>query len=93
MADGAHGACLSEQDPFLSELKQLGGVLWATCEAANCGGAAQIDPTPWLDQRLGGRRLSQLETRLRCNCGARRAHLGTAPPPSGVPRVNIYPFS
>jgi hypothetical protein len=93
MADGTNGTCISDEDPFLSELKHLGFALWATCEAANCGGAARIDPGPWLDQRLGGRRLSQLETRLRCNCGARRAHLGIAAPPPGVPRVNIYPFS
>ena len=93
MADGTHRLWAVDRDPLLSELKQLGGALWATCEAANCGGAARIDPGPWLDQRLGGRRLSQLETRLRCNCGARRAHLGTAAPPPGVPRVNIYPFS
>ncbi len=93
MADGTYAPSALDQDPFLSELKQLGCVLWATCEAANCGGAARINPTPWLDQRLGGRRLSQLETRLRCNCGARRAHLGTTAPGPGVPRVNIYPFS
>ncbi len=93
MADGACGRCTPEEDLFLSELKQMGRVLWATCEAANCGGAAPIDPAPWLNQRLGRRRLSQLETRLRCKCGARRAHLGTAAPGPNVPRVNIYPFS
>ncbi len=93
MADGTQGKVAPEQDLFLSELKQFGRILWAMCEAANCGGAARIDPGPWLDQGLGGRRLSQLETRLRCNCGARRAHLGTAAPGPDVPRVNIYPFS
>lgn len=93
MADGTYGPRALNQDPFLSEVKQLGCVLWAMCEAANCGGAARIDPAPWLGQGLGRRRLSQLETRLRCNCGARSAHLGTTAPGPGVPRVNIYPFS
>lgn len=93
MADGNPAPRTGDNDPFLSELKQSDCVLWARCEVASCGGSASIDPTPWLHQRLGGWRLSQLETRLRCNCGARRAHLGIAAPGPNVPRVNIYPFS
>lgn len=46
--------------------------LWARCA---CGREAAIDPGPWLAQGLGRQTLMELEPRLRCVCGARRAGL------------------
>jgi hypothetical protein len=57
--------------------------LWARCA---CGREATIDPRPWLAQGLGRQRLHELEPRLRCVCGARRASLevrGLAEAPNG----------
>ena len=57
--------------------------LWALCA---CGREAAIDPRPWLAQGLGRQLLQDLEPRLRCACGARRARLevrGLAEAPSG----------
>jgi hypothetical protein len=78
---------------FVSDLKCTEAGVWAYCEAPSCGGAAPIDLTRWL--RAGGRisNLTSLETRMRCICGARRAHLSTTRPDATSRRVTIYPFS
>lgn len=57
--------------------------LWARCA---CGREATIDPRPWIAQGLGRQTLHELENRLRCLCGARRAGLeirGLAEAPGG----------
>lgn len=46
--------------------------LWARCA---CGREAVVDPKPWIGQGLSRQVLRDLETRLRCVCGARRASL------------------
>ena len=46
--------------------------LWAVCR---CGREAPVDPKPWVGQGLARQALSNLEPRLRCVCGARRARL------------------
>jgi len=46
--------------------------LWARCD---CGREAAINPQPWIAQGLGRQMLCELENRLRCTCGARRAEL------------------
>jgi hypothetical protein len=46
--------------------------LLATC---GCGEAAAIDAADWIEQGLGPLRLSALEGRLRCACGARQVRL------------------
>lgn len=53
-------------------LAACGGQLRAHC---GCGREAMVDPRAWLAQGLGGLPLTDLETRLRCVCGARRATL------------------
>lgn len=65
--------------------------LWALC---GCGREALIDPTPWVGQGLRRQTLGALETRLRCQCGARRARLeirGLAQAPAG-PTGGIHIF-
>lgn len=65
--------------------------LWAICV---CGREAMIDPAPWVGQGLRRQPLSQLEPRLRCACGARRASLeirGLAQAPDG-PTGGIHVF-
>lgn len=65
--------------------------VWAVC---GCGREAAIDPAPWLAQGLSRQRLPELEARLRCLCGARRARLeirGLAQVPPG-PTGGIYIF-
>jgi hypothetical protein len=46
--------------------------LWARC---SCGREAVVDARPWIAQGLGRQILRDLEERLRCVCGARRARL------------------
>jgi hypothetical protein len=53
----------------------VGRVLVARCR---CGASAQIDAGPWIAERLGEARLSTLESRLRCRCGARGVALEIA---------------
>ena len=65
--------------------------LWAVCR---CGREAVVDPLPWLAQGLRRQPLAQLEARLRCQCGARRARLeirGLSEAPSG-PTGGIHIF-
>ncbi|MFZ5718574.1 MAG: hypothetical protein ACOY5Y_03815 [Pseudomonadota bacterium] len=57
--------------------------LWARC---GCGREAAVDPRPWIAQGLSRQVLQDLEPRLRCVCGARRATLeirGLAEAPGG----------
>jgi len=57
--------------------------LWARCA---CGREAVIDPRPWVAQGLRRQIVGDLEHRLRCVCGARRAQLeirGLAEAPGG----------
>jgi hypothetical protein len=65
--------------------------LWAVC---GCGREAVVDPAPWLGQGLRRQPLEQLEPRLRCQCGARRARLeirGLSAAPAG-PTGGIHIF-
>jgi hypothetical protein len=65
--------------------------LWALCR---CGREARLDPTPWVGQGLRRQPLAHLETRLRCQCGARHATLeirGLSEAPAG-PTGGIYIF-
>jgi hypothetical protein len=57
--------------------------LWARCA---CGREAVVDPRPWIAQGLSRQLVQDLEHRLRCVCGARRAQLeirGLAEAPDG----------
>jgi len=50
-----------------------------------CGREAEVNPSPWLAEGLAATCLSDLETRLRCLCGARRVPLerrSSAPAPT-----------
>lgn len=69
--------------PRLSQALLARSSLWALCP---CGREAAIDPANWIGQGLGRQLLPQLEPRLRCVCGARRARLeirGLAQAPDG----------
>ncbi len=65
--------------------------LWARCA---CGREATVDPQPWLAQGLSRQTLQDLEHRLRCCCGARRAQLeirGLAEAPDGgVGGIHVF---
>lgn len=65
--------------------------LWARCA---CGREAAIDPGPWLAQGLSRQILLDLEHRLRCVCGARRASLeirGLAEAPgAGAGGIHVF---
>jgi hypothetical protein len=65
--------------------------LWALCR---CGREALLDPALWVGQGLRRQPLVNLETRLRCQCGARRAKLeirGLSEAPAG-PTGGIHIF-
>jgi len=75
MADGAHQFMASAAWPAWPRLNQALAArssLWAICA---CGREALIDPRPWVAQGLSRQATSNLEARLRCYCGARRARL------------------
>ena len=65
--------------------------LWARCE---CGREAAVDPRTWLGQGLARQTLFELEDRLRCVCGARRARLeirGLSPAPGqGAGGIHVF---
>ena len=65
--------------------------LWARCA---CGREAVIDAKPWIAQGLGRQTLFELEDRLRCLCGARRADLeirGLAEAPdAGAGGIHVF---
>jgi hypothetical protein len=82
MADGS-------QQGFISAQLVAGQPLRARCR---CGREAAVDPAPWLAQRLTGAPLADLEDRLRCLCGARRASLrpGGAAAPAAARAIWIF---
>jgi hypothetical protein len=93
MADGAfhRSTGLQPADPRLNHALAARRSLWAVCR---CGREAAVDPAPWVCQGLGRQAVLQLETRLRCLCGARRVRLeirGLAEAPHGV-TGGIYVF-
>ncbi len=65
--------------------------LWARCA---CGREATVDPRPWISEGLSRQLLQDLETRLRCVCGARRASLeirGLAEAPGrGAGEIHVF---
>ena len=70
-------------DTRLSRALAARSSLWARCA---CDREAAVDPRPWLAQGLGRQTVDELEGRLRCLCGARRARLeirGLAEAPGG----------
>ena len=58
--------------PRLAEAAGHGRWVLAVC---GCGEAAAIDVADWIDEGLGTLRLTALEGRLRCTCGARQVRL------------------
>jgi hypothetical protein len=86
MADGTwrHMAQPLYEAPRLLAAVQPCSSLWALC---GCGREAAIDPRPWIAQGLSRQAVDDLEGRLRCLCGARRARLeirGLAEAPGGA---------
>lgn len=64
--------------------------LWARC---GCGREAVVNPQPWIAQGLSRQILHDLEERLRCVCGARRARLeirGLAEAPDGAGGIHVF---
>ncbi len=91
MADGTALVRSPRWRPWLSAATAPRSSLWATCR---CGREARIDPERWVAQGLGRQAVEQLETRLRCLCGARGVPLeirGLAEAPRG-PSGGIYMF-
>lgn len=93
MADGAVQPTLDTWPawPRLSQALAARSSLWAVC---GCGREAVIDPKPWVGQGLARQATANLESRLRCLCGARRARLeirGLAEAPLGA-TGGIYMF-
>ena len=87
MADGGTWrveSAANEASPRLSRAVAPRSSLWALC---GCGREAAIDPGVWLAQGLARQPVADLEDRLRCFCGARRARLeirGLAEAPGGA---------
>jgi hypothetical protein len=89
MADGSpQSRAETHESPRLCDLR-CGARLIARCR---CGCEAEIDPAPWLAQGLGSARLTHLEDRLRCACGARRAELQRLWTGERRPRGGIWMF-
>lgn len=85
MADGGRYPARdwAHMEPRLAAATAARSSLWARCA---CGREAAIDARPWIAQGLDRQMLSDLEPRLRCACGARRAKLeirGLAEAPGG----------
>ncbi len=86
MADGAWHRLQSTWPawPRLSQALAPRSSLWAICR---CGRQSLIDPKIWVGQGLARQATANLEARLRCLCGARRARLeirGLAEAPRGA---------
>lgn len=91
MADAQPIRPFVPQDLKLGQALVARSSLWAVC---GCGREASIDPEPWIGQGLKRQPLAGLETRLRCQCGARQARLqirGLAEAPAG-PTGGIHVF-
>jgi len=85
MADGSRQLVqnMAYGEARLGWATQARSSLWARCA---CGREAVINPRPWIAQGLSRQTLHDLEDRLRCQCGARRADLeirGLARAPQG----------
>lgn len=93
MAERSHGFEDPSSTSFVSAPKCSERLVWAYCEAADCGGVAPIRLAQWGPKRRAPDNLTALETRLRCICGARQARLSLVPPDATSRRVTIYPFS
>jgi hypothetical protein len=91
MADPNRAMAAWPSWPRLNQALAPRSTLWAICR---CGREAVIDPKPWVGQGLGRQSTAQLETRLRCLCGARRARLeirGLAEaPPRGAGGIYVF---
>ena len=61
---------------------------------ASCGRLVMFDPTPWIEQQLGGLSLAYFAHRLRCICGARQGilEIWTGPAPDSPRDRSIYAF-
>jgi len=92
MADDTQLAPVTLQ-ATISEVKGSSHAVWAWCEVPSCGARAPIDTRNWERRGLAEARLADLETRLRCACGARRARLSAGPRVATYGRGAIYPFS
>ena len=93
MADDVRYARAIPRQMSLQDVRRAGLGLWARCESARCGAEAPVDPRPWEAQGLERIRLADLEGRLRCLCGARRARVSAGAPVATYGRGPIYPFS
>ena len=93
MADGSRSLRQSEGygEARLGWATAARSSLWARC---GCGREAVIDPRAWIAQGLGRQVLHDLEDRLRCVCGARRAGLeirGLAEAPgAGAGGIHVF---
>ena len=92
MADGAYRIVETWPAwPRLNQALAARSSLWAVCR---CGREASINPGPWVGQGLGPQATAQLETRLRCVCGARRARLEirglSEAPQGGVGGIYVF---
>ena len=91
MADAQKIPAFPHDEPRLAQALVARSSLWAVC---GCGRESAIDPEPWLGQGMKRQPLAGLETRLRCQCGARQARLqirGLAEAPAG-PTGGIHIF-
>lgn len=93
MADDFRTPYACARQMSLLDLKRADMALWARCEADNCRAEAPIDTRLWECHGLSQARLGDLESRLRCVCGARRARLRPGAPVATYGRGPIYPFS
>ena len=93
MADGSRHLArdMAYGDAHLGWATQARSSLWARCA---CGREAVINPGPWIAQGLSRQVLRDLEDRLRCLCGARRAGLeirGLAEAPgAGAGGIHVF---
>ena len=93
MADGSRHLArdMAYGDAHLGWATQARSNLWARCA---CGREAVINPGPWIAQGLSRQVLRDLEDRLRCLCGARRAGLeirGLAEAPgAGAGGIHVF---
>ena len=78
------------RSPCLADAVAQGGAVIAAC---CCGAQGVVDVRGWLAQGLGQLRLSCLEGRMRCVCGARQVQLIAGENPVAGARCSaIYVF-
>jgi hypothetical protein len=91
MADAHRTSSFAAAELKLHQALLARSSLWAICR---CGREGRLDPAPWVGQGLRRQPLANLETRLRCQCGARQAKLeirGLSEAPAG-PTGGIHIF-